>query len=196
VRREGGAAARAVRNDLVALIEAAVVPDAPERPPHRLDVLVREGDVRVVQVEPEADALRELVPVLDVPEHGFAAELVELGDSVLLDLGGRRDPELALDLELDRQPVTVPARLARNPVPTHGLVARIDVLEHPGEDVVGAGPSVGGRRPLVKTPHRRVAPHRERAMKHVALAPALEDPLFERGEGGLRIDRPIGRHRG
>ena len=104
-------------------------------------------DVRVVEVDPEADPLGEPVPLLDVAEHRLAAALVELGDPVGLDLRLRGDPELALDLELDRQPVAVPAGLARHVVTAHRLVARVDVLEHPREHVAGdagAPLAVGG----------------------------------------------------
>ena len=139
----------------MALVEAAVVPDPPQRPPDRLDVVVVHRHVGVVEIEPEADPLGEPVPVLDVAEDRLAAALVELGDPVVLDLGLRGDPQLLLDLELDRQPVAVPARLARHQMPGHGPVAGIDVLEDAREDVVGAGPAVGGRRTLVEAPQRR-----------------------------------------
>src|SRR3712207_8894432 len=47
VRGERGAAARAVGDDLVALVEALVVPELPQRPPDRLDVVVLERHVGV-----------------------------------------------------------------------------------------------------------------------------------------------------
>ena len=56
------------------------------------------------------------LPVVDVAEDRIAAALVELGDAELLDLLLRGDPELLLDLELDREPVAVPAGLARDVV--------------------------------------------------------------------------------
>ena len=113
MRGERRAAARAVGDDLVALVQPPVVPDLAQRPPDRLDVVVGERHVGVVEVDPEADPLGQPVPVLDVAEHRLAAALVELGDPVGLDLGLRGDPELLLDLELDRQAVAVPAGLAR-----------------------------------------------------------------------------------
>ena len=118
------------------LVEAPVVPDLPQRPPHGLDVFVAQGDVRIVEIDPEADPLGESGPVVDVAEDRLAALLVELGDAVGLDLVLLLDAELALDLELHGQPVAVPARLPGNPVAAHSPVARIDVLEDPGEHVV------------------------------------------------------------
>src|SRR5262249_30071526 len=144
--------------------------------------------VRVVEVEPEADALGHPVPVLDVAEDRLAASGVELGDAELLDLLLRRDAQLALDLELDGQPMAVPARLPRDLVAGHRLEARIDVLEDAGEYVMGARTAVGGRRPLVEAPQRRIRAVLEGAAKDLALAPALEDPLLKVREGLLRVD--------
>ena len=75
------------------------------------------------------------------------------------------------------------------------LVAGIDVLEHARQDVVRAGLAVGGGRPLVEAPHRGVLALRQGAVEDVALAPALQDPLLELGEGLLRVDRAVGGHR-
>jgi len=123
------AAARAVRHDLVALIEQALVPDLPQQPPDGLDVLVVERVVGVAEVDPETDALGEAVPLLQVRGDALAAELVELGDAVVLDLLLAVDTEAALDLELDGKAVGVPARLARHAIAAHRLVAREEVLE-------------------------------------------------------------------
>ena len=183
VRGERGSAAGAVGHDLVALVEPLVVPEPAQRPPDRLDVVVVEGDVGVVEVDPEADPLGQPVPILDVLEDRLAAALVELGDPVLLDLPLGGDAELPLHLQLDRQPVAVPARLARHPVAAHRLVARVDVLEDAGEDVVGAGATVGGGRPLVEAPGRGALAVGERAVEDIALAPARQHPLLQRGEG-------------
>ena len=156
VAADGRAAARAVVHHLVALVEQALVPDLPQQPPDRLDVAVGVGVVRVVQVDPEADALGEPLPLREVRGHALLAELVELGDAVGLDLPLAVDAQAALDLELDRQAVRVPARLARHSVAAHGLVAREEVLEDARDDVVRARPAVGGRRPLVEHEDRRV----------------------------------------
>ena len=188
MRGERGAAARAVGDDLVALVEAVLVPELAQRPPDRLDVVVLEGDVGVVEVDPEADPLGQPVPLLDVLEDRLAAALVELGDPELLDLLLGGDPELLFDLELDRQAVAVPAGLARHPVAAHRLVARVDVLEDAGEDVVGAGAAVGGRRALVEAPDLGALAVGERALEDVALAPAREHPLLQLGEGLLGVD--------
>ena len=140
-----------------------------------------EGAVGVVEVDPEADALGQPVPVLDVAEHRLAAAGVELGDPVGLDLSLRGDAQLALDLELHRQAVAVPAALARHLVAPHRAVAGVDVLEDAGEHVV----RVRHARSRSAAPRRSSRPRRPRAARasageHVVLLPALEDPLLER----------------
>ncbi len=182
VRGERRPAARAVGDDLVALVEEVRVPEFAKRPPDRLDVGVVEGHIGVVEVDPEPDPLGQPVPLLDVLEDRLAAALVELGDPVFLDLLLGFDPELLFDLELDREPVAVPAGLARDPVAAHRAVAGVDVLEDAGEDVVGAGPAVGGRRALVEAPDLGSLAVGQRAVEDVALGPAREDPLLELGE--------------
>src|SRR5204863_7232056 len=130
----------------------------------------------------------------DVAEHRLAAALVELGDAVALDLLLRGDAELLLHLELDRQPVAVPAGLAGDAIAAHRLVAGIDVLEDAGEDVVGAGAAVGSRRPLVEAPGLGPRALLQRAVEDPVPPPALQDPLLERGERLLRIDGTKTRH--
>ena len=194
VRGQRRAAARAVGHDLVALVEQVLLPDLLERPPDRLDVLVVVGHIGVVHVDPEADPLGEPGELVHVLEHRLAAALVELRHAVGLDVVLRLDAQLALHLELDRQAVGVPARLAVDLVAAHGLVAREDVLEDPREHVVGARPPVCGRRTLVEDELRAALAPADRLVEDVALAPALEHALLERGEGGVLVDGPVGAH--
>ena len=183
-----GAAARAVRHDLVALVQQALVPDLPQDPPHRLDVVVGEGVVRVVHVDPEADALGEALPLLEVGGDALAAQLVELGDAVGLDLPLAVDAEAALDLELHRQAVRVPAGLARHAVAAHRLVAREEVLEDARDDVVRAGLAVGRRRPLVEDVEGRVLAALEALLEDAVVLPELEDARVQRREVDARRD--------
>jgi hypothetical protein len=163
--------------------------DLAQRPPDRLDVRRVERAIGVVEVDPEADALGQRVPVLEVLEDRLAAALVELGDPEGLDLLLVLDPELLLDGDLDGQAVGVPAALALDLVAAHRLVARVDVLEDAREDVVDARLAVGGRRALPEDPRLGALAGGGRLVEHVALAPAREDLLLELGEGLLRVDR-------
>src|SRR3954470_19653115 len=136
----------------MALVEQALVVDLAKRPPDRLDVGVVERAVGVVEVQPEADALGERGPVLEVLEDRLAAQAVELGDADALDVGLGLQPELLLDGDLDGQAVAVPAGLAVDAVALHRLEARVDVLEDAREDVVSPRTPVRGRRALVEDP--------------------------------------------
>ena len=149
-----GLAARAVRADPEVLDQQSLVEDGLEGPPHRLDVAGVHGPVGVLQVHPVAEPAGQLLEGIHMPEHRLAAPLVERGDAVRLDRLLAGQPELSLDGHLDREPVAVPARLARDVEALHGLEPGEQVLEHPGLDVMHAGHPVGGRRSLVEGPER------------------------------------------
>ncbi len=191
VRGERRAAARAVGDDLVALVEQVAVPHRLERPPDRLDVARVERVVRVVHVDPVADPLGQRAPVGQVLEHRLAALAVELGDPVALDVVLGLEAELLLDGDLDRQPVGVPAGLALDVVPGHRLVAREDVLEDARQDVVRARVAVRRRRALVEDERRRPLAVAQGGAEDVALAPAREHLLLQRGEGDGRRERLV-----
>ena len=158
----------------MALVQQPARVDLRQRPPDRLDVALIERAVGVLEVEPEADPLGQAVPVLEEGEHRLAALGVELRDPVLLDLGLVVDAELLFDGDLDRQPVAVPAALALDAVAAHRLKARVDVLEHAREHVVGARRAVGRGRALVEDPLLGALAPAQRLCEDVALAPALE----------------------
>ena len=164
--RRGRPAARAVRHDLVPLVQEPLLPHLLQRPPDGLDVVVVEREVRLVRVDPEGDPLGQPLPLVDVLEHRLAALLVELGDAVALDVVLVVEAELPLDLELDRQAMAVPAALAVDLMAAHRLEAREDVLEHAAQDVVrdraGRWRSAGPRRRRTPDSPRGAAPTRGR----------------------------------
>jgi hypothetical protein len=186
--------ARAVGHDLVSFVEQVVVPDSPQAPPDGLDVLVRQRHVGVFEVDPEPDPFGEAVPFLYVGEDRLSALAVELGDPVALDLLLGGDPELSLDLELHGEAVAVPARLARDVVAAHRLVAGKDVLEDAREDVVGPGRPIRRRRALVEAEKGSALAPGERAVEDVELAPALEDALLERGKALACVNGAVTGH--
>jgi hypothetical protein len=186
VGRQRRAAARAVGDDLVTLVEQVAVPHRLQRPPDRLDVARLERVVGIVHVDPVADPLGQRAPVGEVLEHGLAALAVELRDAVALDVVLGSKTELLLHGDLDRQPVRVPAGLALDVVPGHRLVAREDVFEDACEHVVRARVSVGGRRALVEHERRRPFAVAQRRLEDVALAPAGEHLLLQGREGDVR----------
>ncbi len=170
------------------LVQQLAPVDLRKRPPDRLDVALVERAVGVVEVDPEADPLGQPVPLLQVGEHRLAAARVELADPVLLDFGLRFDPQLLFDGDLHRQSMAIPAALALDEVTAHRLKARVDVLEHAREHVVGTRRAVGRRRTLVEVPALRARADTQRLGEHVALAPALEHLQLELGQLAPRVD--------
>ena len=151
---QGRAASRAVGGDAVILLQQTLVEDRLQRPPDAVDVVRRHRPIRVVHVDPVAHARGHVREGVHVPQHGLAAFLVELCDPVSLNVRFTVKPELFLDRELHGQPVTVPSGLTRDVIPLHRAVAREQVLEHAGLDVVNAGSSVRGGRPFEEGPLR------------------------------------------
>ena len=142
----------------------------------------------MLQVDPEADPLGQPVPLLQVREHRLAAPRVELRDPILLDLRLVVDAQLLFDRDLHRQPVAVPAALALHAIAAHRLKARVDVLEHAREHVVGARRAVRRRRALVEDPLWRALAAAQRLREHVALAPARQHLQLQRRQLLARID--------
>ena len=162
-----------------------------EAPPDALDVVRVHRAVGAVGVDPEADPLGEALPLVEVGQHRLAAERVELGDAVGLDLRLARDAEALLHLDLHRQAVAVPAAAPVHEAPAHGLEAREDVLEDAREHVVrrrGARWRWAGPR-RTRTA-RRPARCGQAAREDVALAPEGEHALLHLPPGRGRGDRP------
>src|ERR1017187_5925451 len=148
----------------------------------------------MIEVEPEAEPLTHLAPLVDVLVHRRLATRVELGDPVLLDLLLAADLQSPLDLELDREPMGVPSGLPSDREPGHLRVAREDVPVGAGEDVVESGKPVGGRGSLVEHVRRRVATHREAALEHVGALPEIEDLELRLGKTRAGADGRIPGH--
>ena len=181
-------AARAVGGAAVVLVDQPVLPELLEDPPAALDVVVVVRDVRVLHVRPERDALRQLLEVAHVAVHALPALRVEAVDAVRLDLGLGVQPQLLLDLDLDRQTVRVPARLPGHAIAPHRLVAREQVLDDARHDVVHARTAVRRRRPFVEHEQVVLRPLLDAAPEDVVLPPELENPCLELGEADTRID--------
>ncbi len=119
---ERGAALRPPPNDLVPLVEEALLVELTERPPGALHVGPVVGHVRVAEVAPERDALGQLLPFARIPKDRFEALLHERFDAVRLDRRLAVDAELLLDLDLDGEAVRIPAGFARDAPTAHRLI--------------------------------------------------------------------------
>ena len=95
---EAGHAAGAVGRATHCLVEQVLVPQGFEHPPARLDVIVVQSDVWVVHVYPVTDAISHGLPLFHVAEDTLPTFLVELFDSVFLDVPFALKSQFLLDL--------------------------------------------------------------------------------------------------
>src|SRR5205807_8948806 len=119
----------------------------------------------MVEVEPEAKALGHLAPLVDVPVRRLLAQRVEPIDAILLDLLLPADLQRALDLELDREPVRIPARLALHREPGHLLVARENIPVRATDHMGETGQTVRGARARVEDEGRWLVAPLQRAIE-------------------------------
>ena len=174
VRRERGAAARTIGEDLVALIQQSPVVERLERPPLALDVLVRVRDVGIPVVEPVRDALDEPFPLFAIRPDALAAATVERLDADPFDVLLATEAQRLLHLDFHWQPVRIPSGLARHVVAEHRAVTAEEVLHRAGEHVVDTRASVGRWRAVVKHELGCAGPAGERARHELLVAPERE----------------------
>jgi hypothetical protein len=144
--REGRPAVDAPVDRLLALVDHALLDERSQSPDD--GGLIREVH-RQVGVRPVAEHAQPLEarPLeVDEPFGVGPARATEFGHAHLALLR----TQLAIDLQLDRQTVTVPARHVRRVVPRHGLGFDHEVLEHLVECGAKVNATVGVRRPIVK----------------------------------------------
>ena len=176
VGAKAGLAAGAMGSAAQTLVEEAVIPQLLEDPPAGLDKVVVQGYVGVLHVHPEADAVGENLPFLDVAEDAFAAALVELLDAVFLDIPLGTEAKFLFDFQFHRKTVGVPAAFAKAAITLHGAVAANHVLEHAGQDVMDAGAAVGSGRPFVEHEKGCIGSLRFGTAKDVVVLPVLQNP--------------------
>ena len=180
----------AVGQDAFALVDQTLVVERLERPDHRLHVVRVERLVVVLEIDPATLAVYIGLPVVRVLQHRLAADGVELLDAQLKNLALGLQSQDALRLELGRQPVGIPAEPTLDPAPAHGLVARNEVLDIPGQEVAIVRQTVGERRAVVEdelvvavlTALTRLDGGHEGSV----LVPVLQDPLLDFGKSRTR----------
>jgi hypothetical protein len=117
-----------------------------------------------------------------MPLGRLAAPRVELRDPVALDRLLAGQPQFPLHGHLDREPMAVPAGLARYVESLHGLEPGEDVLEYPGLDVMHPGHAVRGRRPLVEGPERAALSGLQRPLEELPVLPAGQHLMLHGGQ--------------
>ncbi len=183
---ERGFAVRTEHEHLTAFIEASLVMDTLQAPPHTLHERSVHGLVGVIKINEAAEAVDIALPFMHVLKHHRARSFVELLDAYLQDFFLILQTKLLLYQGLDRKPVRVPAPAAAHAVSAHRLVARHKVLRYGRQERTLVRKAGCKRRPIVK----RVLPFRsifgERLLENPPLLPERENSLFFLGHLGLR----------
>ena len=143
-------------NDLVSLIEETAIEEVFQRKPNAFDERTVIGDVRVAQIDPEADALGQFFPLRRVAEdvgdatmdEGFEAETLDFFLRILLNQPFFH--ELLTDFDFDGKSVSVPTGFSFAEIPFHRLVTWIEVFHCAREAVAGVRDSVGGGRAFIE----------------------------------------------
>ncbi len=185
------AAARAVRNNLEAFVEKALVPDGLQSPPLGLNIIIIVSDIGMLHVSPEADLSGELLPHALVFPYRFLALLNErlkaIGHDLFL-LVLLRDADFLLDFELDRKTVGIPAGLSRDLFALHRMVSRNHILDDTGLNMADVRLSVRRRRPIVKHINRVSFVFLDTLLKNPVFLPELGGFFFPLNKIEIRID--------
>src|SRR6185295_11857945 len=180
------AAIEAPVHGLYALIEVSVADDLAERADLLRLVLRRHRDVRVVPITEHAETLERRALQLDLRLREFAAGGAELRRRELLPGA----PVLLLDLQLDRQAVTIPARDVRRIVAIHRARLHDDVLQNLVERVTDVDFTVRVRRSVVQHEARPAARGLPDLLVEAALLPLLLNGGLALGE--VRLHGEVG----
>ncbi len=122
-------------------------------------------------------------------DDDVAALRGEALEPVLLDLALRVEPELALDPDLDPEPLAVEAVLVALVEPAGGLVALEDVLQRPPPRRVDGELLVRGDRAVDERPLRAAAVARAQRLEGALGVPAIEHGELDRVRVGLLRQR-------
>ena len=192
---ERGAVARAPHDRLLAAVEVTAARELRQRAGDRALVARIERQVRVLPVAEHAEPLELAALDVDVAQRELAAQPADLRRrhrAAPLD-----DLRIALDRELDRQAVGIPARHVRRAEPRHRARLDDDVLQDLVEDVAVVDVAVGVRRAVVQHEQRCAGARLEDPVVQLDLVPPREDLGLAPGqvtahrELGVREDHRI-----
>ena len=177
--RKRGAAVEAPVHRLVALVQMAVADDLGERAQLFGLVARRQGQIRIVPLAVHAEALEIDALHVHLREGKVAARLPERARIERF----RRAPHGFLDLVLDRQTVTVPARQVRGVVAVQSPRLDDDVLQHLVDRVADVDGTVRVRRTVVQDEYRSSA----RDLAQLAIGAPLRPPRQHLGLPARKI---------
>ena len=120
--------ARAIRQNIMPLIQQPLLPQLLHHPPDRLHIRRFHRLIVVIKINPAPQPIDRTPPFLYIPQHTRPARLIKLGNTVLFNVGLRVQPQLFFDQVFYRQPMTVPSKPPLNLLPLHRLITRNNIL--------------------------------------------------------------------
>ena len=173
-----GAAARAVRHNLMALVQKALFIYGFERPPFGFYIVIFICNIRMLHIGPVTHAVAHLFPFGLVFPNGFLALGNERLHAVGFYLFFAVKPQHFFNFQFNRQPVRIPAGLAQHVVALHGAVAGDNVLHGAGEYVAYVRLAVCRGWAVVKGIGGPALSQLAAFLKYAVLLPELEDLLL------------------
>ena len=150
VTGQRGSAARAVGNNLEALVQQTLVPDGLQCPPLGLDEIVIIGNIRVIHVRPETNGTGEIFPHSLIFPDALFTFVNERCQTVFLDLLLTVQTQHLLDFQFYGKSVSIPAGLTGNHISLHGTVSGDHILDGTGLYMTDVRLTVSGRRSVVE----------------------------------------------
>ncbi len=150
MRGKRSTATRAIRNDLIALIEQTAIPNLFQRPPFGLDIFVVISDIRILHIRPKTDGCREVFPHILVLPDTFLTVVNKAFQTVGFNLVLAVDSERLFDFKFDRQTMGIPSRLTGDMIALHRLITRDHILDNTGENMTDVRFSVCRRRTVIE----------------------------------------------
>ena len=173
VARQRRSAARAVGNDLEALVEKLFFPNLFECPPFGLDKVVVIGDIGVIHVHPEAHRAGEILPHALVLPDAFLTFIDERLQAIGLNLILAVDVQQLFHFQLHGQAMRIPAGLARHLLALHGLVAGQQIFDDAGQHMADVRLAVCRGRAVIENIRRSLAAGFHAFFKHMVFLPIL-----------------------
>ena len=163
----------------MASVEQALVAHLLQRPPCRFHVVVVQGHVGVVEVDPVGHAFGHLTPRRFVGPHRFTAGLVEFCHSEGFNRFVAHEVESLLDFDFNGKTVGVPPALSFDEKPLHGFPATDEILERASDHVVDARFSIGRRRSFKKDERCVCSAPLDGSLEGLFGGPLLEERRFQ-----------------
>ena len=182
------ATARAIRYNLVALVQQALLPDFVQCPPYRLNIIIFVGNIWMLHICPEAYYIGEFLPHALVLPNRLTALLNKWLNAVLLNLLLAIQAQQLLNLQLNRQTVGIPTSLAENLLPLHRLVTRQHILDNTSQHMTDMRLAVGSRRAIIKGKGITALTVGDTLVSNIIFLPKLQNFGFSIHEVQIRID--------